>query len=138
MWDRPRTETHAGRWLAVTRSAVLVGALVLLWVAGASATVPSNWTTSRAAQAVAEQPPRSWVRRGWSVVMVNCDGLVARRSSAGSGRYGAFSCEITLVAPMSKCPSTGDYVCVAGYDAFVLARTLRVLGPGRYALSRVP
>jgi len=39
---------------------------------------------------------------------------------------------------MPTCRSTGAYVCVAGYDAFVLARTLRVLGPARYALARVP
>ena len=70
--------------------------------------------------------------------MINCDGLAGRRSSADSSRYGAFSCEITLVAPMPTCRSTGDYDCVAGYDAFVLARTLRVLGPARYALTRVP
>ena len=135
MSDRPRTETLAGRRLAMTGASVVGALLTLLWAADVPASTPSHWTTSRAAHVVAEQPPRSWVRRGWNVVMVNCDGLAARR--AGS-RYAAFSCEITLVAPMSRCPSNGDYVCVAGYDAFVLARTLRVLGPARYALSRVP
>ena len=135
MSEQPRTETLATRWLAVAGSSVVTALLTLLCAADSSASVPSHWTTSRAAQVVADQPPRSWVRRGWSVVMVNCDGLATQQ--AGS-RYAAFSCEITLVAPMTTCPSNGDYVCVAGYDAFVLARTLRVLGPARYALSRVP
>lgn len=135
MSDRSRTETLATRWLAVAGSSFAAALLALLCAADAPASAPRHWTTSQAAQVVADRPPASWVRRGWSVVMVNCDGLAARQ--AGS-RYAAFSCEITLVAPMSKCPSSGDYVCVAGYDAFVLARTLRVIGPARYALSRVP
>jgi len=96
------------------------------------------WTKARAMKMVESAPPPRWVKRGWDVVYADCSGL---RKGRGHGRrrlFRNFSCEITVVRPTTDCPSTGDYVCIAGFESSTLERTLHVLDRNRYALYRVP
>ena len=71
------------------------------------------------------------------MVDANCDGL---RKGARRGErrvYRDFSCEITVVRPLTDCRSSGIYLCVAAWEATAEARTLHVLDAERYALYRV-
>jgi hypothetical protein len=100
----------------------------------APAKTGASWSKARAESRILAAPPHRWVKRGWRVVLANCDGV--GKPVRGS-RFRNFSCEITVVHPPAPCRSRGIYACVAEYASTAEERTLHVLDARRYALYRI-
>ena len=96
------------------------------------------WPTARAETQVHRTPPRVWIRQGWDVAAVTCDGLGRGRTRGARQVYRNFSCEIIVVKPSNDCHSSGIYFCVAAFEATALQRRLHVIDRWRYALYRQP
>jgi hypothetical protein len=119
----------------LTIIALVTVALAASAAAGASpAKGDASWSKARAESRILAAPPHRWVKRGWSVVLANCDGV--GKPVRGS-TFRNFSCEITVVHPPVPCSSNGIYACMAEYESTAEERTLHVLDARRYALYRV-
>ena len=103
---------------------------------GSTHTHPVSWTRAFAETRVLQAPPPRWVKRGWQVVRADCSGLGQGSRRRGIHVYRDLSCEISVVRPLTGCPSSGIYACVAGFEATAELRTLHVLDATRYALYR--